>query len=94
MMVIILIIITIIWNISIIVLILNKTTNILLLKMVCGPPYFLITEMTRFRSEFETHGLEFHEVFATNLLHNPLREHHKHKKIVGNISAPARCFYI
>ena len=88
------IIIIIIRNIYIIVLILNKTINILLMKMVCGPPYFLITEMTRFRSEFETHGLEFLEVFATNSLHSPLREHHKHRKIVGNISAPARCFYI
>jgi len=67
------IIIIILWNISIVLLILNKTINILLLKMVCDPPYFLITKMTRLRSEFETPGLEFHKVFVTNTLHNPLR---------------------
>ena len=54
---------------------LNKTINILLLKMVCDPPYFLrvITKITRLRSEFETPGSGFHKVFVTNTLHNPLR---------------------
>ena len=66
----------IIWNISIMVLIVNKTIIILLLKMLCGPPYFLITKMTRLRSEFETPSLEFYKVFVTNSLHSPLREHH------------------
>jgi hypothetical protein len=74
------IIMIIIGNISIMVLIVNKTVNIVLLKMLCGPPYFLITKITRLRFEFEAPGLEFHKVFVTNSLHSPLREHHYHKK--------------
>lgn len=68
--------IVIIWNISITVLILNKMINIVLLKMMYVPLYFLITEITRLPSEFETPGLEFHKFFVTNPLHNPLRERH------------------
>ena len=76
MMMMMIIIIIIIRNISFIVFIVNKTINILLLKMLCGPPYFLITKMTHLRSEFETPGLEFHKVFLTDSLNNTFREHH------------------
>jgi hypothetical protein len=69
--------IAIIWNIPITVLILNKMINIVLLKMMYGPLYFLITEMAPpLPSEFETPGSEFHKFFVTNSLHSPLREHH------------------
>ena len=50
-------------NISIMVLIVNKIINILLLKMLRCPPYFLITKMTRLRSVFKTPGLELHKVY-------------------------------
>jgi hypothetical protein len=76
MMMLTMIIIIIIWNISIMVFIVNKTINILLLKILCGPSYFLIAEMTRLRSEFETPGLEFHKVFVTNSLNSTLRGYH------------------